>query len=129
MAWSLDSVNGRVTTTFVADSLISYDFALIPGSDYVDLDMTMRNLTDEKTAGPRPSVSVYPTHVDGHLPPFAEAFETVSAARADATWVVVTSAAGGSYMATTTRDAAFLLNNTRFGCIHAAPSFGDIAPG
>ena len=46
VAWSLDSVSGRVTTTYVADSLIAYDLALIPGSDYVDLDMTIRILTD-----------------------------------------------------------------------------------
>jgi hypothetical protein len=35
---------------------------------------------------------------------------------------------GRGHMATTTAEAAFLFNNTAFGCIHAAPSFGDIAP-
>ena len=79
--------------------------------------------------GPRPTVTVYPTqaHV-GHLPPFAQAFEATSPVESDGSWLVVVSEAGDAYMATTTSEASCLFNNTAFGCIHAAPSFGDIAP-
>ncbi len=95
---------------------------------YLSLDeepVPLANLP--RIQGPRPTITVYPTQ--GHAePPFAQAFEATSAIDSDGSWLVVVSEAGDAYMATTTAEASFLFTNTAFGCIHAAPSFGDIAP-
>jgi hypothetical protein len=83
-----------------------------------------------RTAGPRAGVTVYPTRRHGErLPPFARAFQATSPVPTDDSWLVVIAENGESHMATTTGDASFLFTNTAFGCIHAAPSFGDLAPG
>lgn len=82
-----------------------------------------------RVQGPRPTITVYPTqtHVE-ELPSFAEAFQATSPIASDDSWLAVISDSGGAYMATTAEDASFLFTNTKFGCIHAAPFFGDIAP-
>jgi len=82
-----------------------------------------------RITGSNSTIGVYPTeeHID-RLPPFAQAFEATSPVPSDGSWMVVVSAAEDAYMATTTTNASFFFNNTSFGCIHAAPFFGEIEP-
>ena len=83
-----------------------------------------------KVQGLRPTITVYPTKFHAErLPPFAGAFEATNPVHSDGSWVIVVSEDQESYMATATGDASFLFTNTKFGCIHAAPSFGNLAPG
>lgn len=97
---------------------------------FISLDGRPAPLADvPRTVGPRPSVTVLPTRAHAErLPPFARAFQATSPARSDDSWVVIISEEGNAYMATTAPDASFLFTNTAFGCIHAAPAFGDIDP-
>ena len=169
--WQIDENQGRVSTTWAKEGLIRYTLQLTPREDYVDVFMTIENLSDStwhevfafncvspakaagfrdssltrtylsvdqeavalanlpRIKGPRPTVGVYPTQAHAErLPPFAQAFEATNPVLSDGSWMVVVSEAEDAYMATTTMHASFMFNNTAFGCIHAAPSFGQIAP-
>lgn len=82
-----------------------------------------------RVQGPRPTITIYPTQTHAQeMPSFAEAFQATSPIASDGSWVAVVSEPGDAYMATVTADASFLFTNTKFGCIHAAPFFGNIAP-
>ncbi|MDH3215169.1 MAG: hypothetical protein OEN01_02625 [Candidatus Krumholzibacteria bacterium] len=171
IVWDVDERKGRVSTAWAQEGNIRYALELTPAEEYVDLVMTIRNVSATtwhdvfafncvspakapafhdstllrtymsvdgdatpladvpRTLGPRPTVAVYPTRSHaGRLPPFAEAFEAASPVWSDDSWLVVVSEAGDAHMATTAADASFLFANTAFGCIHAAPAFGDLAP-
>ena len=89
-------------------------------------------LTDTKRKrGPRPSLGVY-IDEDDHpreQPWMIHAFDATSDDRTDGTWMLKTSDDGNAYMATLSSRAAYLFNNTEYGCIHSAPDFGKIEPG
>lgn len=79
--------------------------------------------------GARAGISVYRTQAHARrLPPFARAFDATSPVISDGSWIAVLAKSGDAYMVTVTSEASFLFSNMKFGCIHAAPSFEDIAP-
>jgi|GEM_PF-784808 len=85
----------------------------------------------QRVKGHMPTVGFYlPERTEaGQESVFVRGFHATSPNRTDGSWIVTLSQPQGSYMAAAVVDAAFLFDNLDRCCIHAATSFGDIAPG
>jgi hypothetical protein len=79
---------------------------------------------------PRPTVQLY--DVQGAPPvaqiPFANQFQATPNVVLEG-WLAIQSRDGSRLVAAVARPALFLFNNMEYSCIHAAPSFGPLAPG
>lgn len=47
IAWEVDTETGTVSTTWTDEAVIAYTVYLIPSEDYVDIEMTITNLSDK----------------------------------------------------------------------------------
>ena len=170
--WKVPEEDGSIACEWTTEGRIRYAARLVPGEDFVDVEMEIENLTSRlwqdvfsfnclnptgaapfrdlemkrtwisregnllrlaettRPRGPMPTVGFY-LHESvpaGQEPSFVRGFEATNAVRTDRPWIVTLSDAGTHFMAAAAPEAVFLFNNVDRGCIHAAPSFGDIGP-